>query len=248
LAFAASFARARASDAAMSVDLSSFVIPVLEIIWIDVILSGDNAIVIALACASLPPEQRSRGVILGSGAAIGLRAAFTLVFVRLLTLPFVKLIGGLLLLWIAVKLARDERRRSPMSPAASVFAAVRLIVIADAVMSLDNIVAIAAAAKGSLLLVCFGLALSVPLIIFGSRLLTGLFARFPVLVWAGAALLGFIGGELIGREIMAAPPPIGNLSLVQEPYFAAICEVCCAVLVTILARLLPDPKERLGSG
>jgi YjbE family integral membrane protein len=230
----------------MSINLATFVIPVLEIIWIDVVLSGDNAIVIALACASLPPKQRSRGVILGSAAAIGLRAVFTIVFVRLLTLPFVKLIGGLLLLWIAIRLARDERQRSPMSPAASVFAAVRLIVIADAVMSLDNIVAIAAAAKGSVLLVIFGLALSVPLIIFGSSLLIGFFARFPVLIWAGAALLGFIGGELIGREIVAAPPPIGNLAFVRWAYFAAICGLCGAILVLLIARLLPQPKKQTG--
>lgn len=233
----------------MNFYLSSFVIPILEIIWIDIVLSGDNAIVIALACGSLPPEQRSRGIIFGTAAAIGLRAVFTLIFVRLLTLPFVKLVGGLLLLWIAVKLARDERQRTPASPAASVFAAVRVIVVADAVMSLDNIVAIAAAAKGSVLLVVFGLALSVPLIIFGSTLLIGLFKRFPLLVWAGAALLGFIGGELIAREAIAAPAPISHFAFVQQPFFAAICGGVGAVLVLLLAGLLPQiqaaPEKRL---
>jgi YjbE family integral membrane protein len=230
----------------MSVDLQTFVIPILEIIWIDVVLSGDNAIVIALACASLPPQQRSRGIVLGTAAAIGLRAIFTLVFAEMLALPFVKLVGGLLLLWIAVKLARDDRGRKPVSPAASILAAVQVIVIADAVMSLDNIVAIAAAAKGSIVLILFGLALSIPLIIFGATLLVGLLTRFPVLVWAGAALLGFIGGELIGREAVAAPAPIGSAAVVQLAYFAPICGLVGAVLVVILARLLP--KEHLKSG
>jgi YjbE family integral membrane protein len=232
----------------MTIDPENFVVPILEIIGIDVVLSGDNAVVIALACASLPREQRSRGIILATLAAIGLRAVFTLLFVRLLTLPFIKLVGGLLLLWIAVKLARDERRRTPIPQAASVLAAIRVIVVADAIMSLDNIVAIAAAAKGSVLLVIFGLALSVPLIIFGSTLLIGLFARFPFLISAGAGLLGFIGGELIGREAVAAPPPIGNLAFVQQTYFAAVCGLCGAIFVLLLAKFLPEPKERPESG
>jgi YjbE family integral membrane protein len=223
----------------VSTEISNFVVPILEIIWIDVVLSGDNAIVIALACARLPPRQRTRGIVFGTLAAIGLRAIFTLVFVELLVLPFVKLVGGLLLLWIAVKLARDERRRKPVSPAGSILAAVWLIVVADAVMSLDNMIAVAAAAKGSMLLVMFGLALSVPLIIFGSTLLSGLFARFPSLIWAGTALLGFIGGELIGREISAAPAGIADLALVHALYFTPACGVCGAILVLLLAGLLP---------
>ncbi len=232
----------------MNHDLDSFVIPILEIIWIDVVLSGDNAIVIALACASLPPQQRARGIALGTAAAIALRAVFTLVFAEMLALPFIKLVGGLLLFWIAVKLARDDRRRKPVSAAASILAAVRVIVIADAVMSLDNIVAIAAAAKGSIVLILFGLALSIPLIIFGATLLVGLLTRFPVLVWAGAALLGFIGGELIGREAVAAPAPIGSAAIVQLPYFVPACGLIGAVLVLVLARALPQPKEHLKSG
>lgn len=232
----------------MSVDLQTFVIPILEIIWIDVVLSGDNAIVIALACASLPPQQRSRGIVLGTAAAIGLRAVFTLAFAEMLALPFVKLVGGLLLLWIAVKLARDDRGRKPVSSAASILAAVQVIVIADAVMSLDNIVAIAAAAKGSIVLILFGLALSIPLIIFGATLLVGLLTRFPILVWAGAALLGFIGGELIGREAIAAPAPIGSAAIVQLPNFVPACGLIGAVLVLIVARLLPQSEEHSKSG
>ncbi len=232
----------------MSFGLSSFVIPVLEIIWIDVVLSGDNAIVIALACARLPPKRRSQGIVFGTLAAIGLRALFTLVFVELLALPFVKLVGGLLLLWIAVKLARDERQRKPVSPAASVLAAVGLIVVADAVMSLDNMIAVAAAAKGSMLLVIFGLALSVPLIIFGSALLSGLFARFPALIWAGTALLGFIGGELIGREIVAVRGGIAELPFLHVAYFTPLCGLCGAIFVVLVARLLPTSRQASRSG
>jgi YjbE family integral membrane protein len=232
----------------MNLDLSRFVIPILEIIWIDIVLSGDNAIVIALACARLPPKERRRGIVLGTVAAVGLRAIFTILFVELLTLPFVKLAGGLLLLWIAIKLARDERQKRPLSPAASMLAAVRLIVVADVVMSLDNMIAVAAAAKGSALLVVFGLALSIPLIVFGSTLLSGLFARFPVLVWAGAALLGFIGGELIGREIAAAPLPSAAEITTHWTYFTPFCGFCGAIFVLVLAKLLPPAREAPRSG
>jgi YjbE family integral membrane protein len=232
----------------MNLDLSRFAIPLLEIVWIDVVLSGDNAIVIALACARLPPRERTRGIVLGTLAAVGLRIVFTILFVELLTLPFLRLVGGLLLLWIGVKLARDERRKRPISPAASVLAAVWLIVVADAVMSLDNMIAVAAAAKGSVPLVVFGLALSIPLIVFGSSLLSGLFARFPVLVWAGAALLGFIGGELIGRGIAAAPLPSGAEIAAHQAYFTPLCGLCGAIFVAVAARLLPHATRSGGNG
>jgi YjbE family integral membrane protein len=227
----------------MSPALNGFVIPILEIIWIDILLSGDNAVVIALACAGLPKAQRFRGIALGTAAAIGLRVIFTLVFVSLLNLPFIKLLGGLLLLWIAVKLARDERGKKPVTEQTSIWGAVRVIVIADAVMSLDNVVAIAAASKGSALLVLFGLGLSVPLIIFGSTLLLALINRFPVLVWAGAAMLGFIAGEMIGDEFKVATPPLPDLAVAHWPYFAPVCGVAGAILVVLVARLWPGKEE-----
>jgi YjbE family integral membrane protein len=223
--------------------LSDFIIPILEIIWIDILLSGDNAVVIALACAGLPKDQRLKGIVLGSAAAIGLRVVFTLVFVRLLAFPFIKLVGGLLLLWIAVKLARDERGEKAVTEQTSIFAAVRVIVIADAVMSLDNVVAIAAASKGSALLVLFGLGLSVPLIIFGSTLLLALIKRFPILVWAGAAMLGFIAGQMIGDEFIVAAPPLPNLAVAHWPYFAPVCGVAGAILVVLLALLWPRREK-----
>lgn len=195
---------------AVNIDISALLQPILQIIWIDIILSGDNAVVIGLACRSLPERQRRLGIALGTGAAVLLRALLTIVVVEVLLLPLVRLVGGLLLFWIAIKLAIEDQDQKELDPAESVFAAVRIIVVADAVMSLDNVMAIAAAAKGSILLVAFGLALSVPLIIFGSTLLLGLFSRFPMLVWAGAALLGYVGGQLIGSEHLLASIPLAG--------------------------------------
>ncbi|WP_020175228.1 TerC family protein [Methyloferula stellata] len=173
---------------------------ILEIIWIDILLSGDNAIVIALACRTLPDHQRRWGILLGSLAAVALRILFAFVVVELLSLPFVKVAGGVLLLWIAMRLVFDQEEEKSVRPARSLFAAVRTIAIADGVMSLDNVIAIAAAAKEDLVLIVFGLALSIPLIVFGSSLILALLNRFPVLVWAGAALLGWIAGDLIGSD------------------------------------------------
>jgi YjbE family integral membrane protein len=186
---------------AMDLALPVAWLPLPEIIWIDLLLSGDNAVVVALACRALPERQRTWGILLGSGAAIALRAIFTLLVVELLDMPFVKIAGGVLLLWIAIKLAGGEASQNQqLQPAVSLGSAIRMIVVADAVMSLDNIMAIAAAAKGSELLILFGLALSIPLIIFGSTLVMALFNRFPVLIWAGAALLGWIAGDLLSSD------------------------------------------------
>lgn len=173
---------------------------IVEIIVINVLLSGDNAVVIALACRSLPPEQRKWGIMLGAGAAVVLRVLFTLVVVQLLALPYLKLIGGLLLLWIAVKLVVDETDHAKVKASGSIWNAVQTIAIADAVMSLDNVVAIAAAAKGSMPLIIFGLVISIPLVVFGSTMLLKLIERFPVLVWAGAGLLGWVAGDITSDD------------------------------------------------
>jgi YjbE family integral membrane protein len=179
---------------------TAFWLPLLEIIWINILLSGDNAVVIALACRSLPGRQRTLGIVLGSGAAVALRVVFTVLVVELLGLPFVKIAGGVLLLWVAVRLAFAEQPEKEIKPTNTLWSAIRIIAVADAVMSLDNMVAIAAAAKGSKLLILFGLALSIPLIVFGSRLMLALLTRFPILVWAGAGLLGWIAGNLVGAD------------------------------------------------
>ncbi len=180
---------------------ADFALQTLQIIWIDILLSGDNAVVIALACRSLDERQRKWGVILGAGAAVSLRIAFTAIVASLLQTPGLKIVGGLLLLWIAVKLVTDETDEADIGAASSVRGAVQTIVVADIVMSLDNIVAIAAAAKGSVPLIIFGLALSVPLIVFGATFVLRLLQRYPALVWAGAALLGWIAGGLIPADI-----------------------------------------------
>ncbi|MEJ0052586.1 MAG: TerC family protein [Methylovirgula sp.] len=227
----------------MSPALSNFIVPILEIIWIDVLLSGDNAVVIALACAGLPKEQRLRGIILGTAVAIGLRMIFTLLFADLLGLPFIKLFGGLLLLWIAVKLARDERSKKAIVEQTSIFAAVRVIAVADAVMSLDNVIAIAAASKGSPLLILFGLGLSIPLIIFGSSLVLGLINRFPMLIWLGAAMLGFIAGQMIAHEFTTGMWPSPHWAIAQWPYFILVCGVAGAALVILIALMLPRREK-----
>jgi YjbE family integral membrane protein len=137
---------------------------------------------------------------LGSGAAVALRVVFTVLVVELLGLPFVKIVGGVLLLWIAVRLAGAEEPQKEVRPANSLWSAIRIIAVADAVMSLDNMIAVAAAAKGSKLLILLGLALTIPLLVFGSTLVLALLNRFPILVWAGAGLLGWIAGNLIGAD------------------------------------------------
>jgi YjbE family integral membrane protein len=170
----------------------------VQIIWINIILSGDNAVVIALACRGLPADKQKSGMIIGALVAIGLRIVFTLVVASLLTTPFLKIIGGCLLLWIAVKLVRGEEEGGEGIEASDrLFHAVKTIAIADMVMSLDNVLAIAAVAKDSTTLLMIGLAISIPLIIAGATLIMRLLARFPILVWAGAGLLGWVAGEML---------------------------------------------------
>lgn len=177
---------------------SQFLISILQIIWIDILLSGDNAVVIALACRSLPERRRRMGMLLGAGAAVSLRILFALIITYLLAVPYLKIAGGLLLFWIAVKLVvGEEGEARDIAETQSLWRAVRTIAIADAVMSLDNVIAIAAASRGHPELFIFGLVLSIPLIIAGSALILKLIARFPIVVWAGAALLGWIAAEMI---------------------------------------------------
>ena len=188
-------------------DISAFftwqnTIAVLEVIWVNIVLSGDNAVVIALACRGLPANQRRMGMALGAGVAIVLRLIFTLLVVQLLATPFLKIIGALLLLWIAVKLLTEEEGDGEDKIQASerLWHAVRTVAIADMVMSLDNVLAIAAVAKGNTAMLVFGLAISIPLIVAGATLVMAVLARFPLLVWAGAALLGWVAGDMFASD------------------------------------------------
>ncbi len=186
----------------MTFDEPGFWLAVLQIIWIDVLLSGDNAVVIALACRKLPPQQRLWGVVLGTMVAIVLRVLFAGGITTLMTVPFLKVVGGVLLLWIAVKLLCSDENGTcdHVEPVDTLWRAVRIVAIADVVMSLDNVIAIAAAARGSYSLLMFGLAVSIPLIMAGAAVVIALTERFPIVVWAGAALLGWIAGEIIAKD------------------------------------------------
>lgn len=187
-----------------------FWIGLLKIIWINIILSGDNAVVIALAARSLPPEQQRKAILIGSGAAVVLRIALTVVAAKLLAMPYLQIIGGLLLFWIGVQLLSEEDGDDGGEPkAANLMTAVRTILIADLVMSLDNVIGVAAAAKGDELLLIIGLAISIPLVVFGSSMMIKMMERFPVIVVFGAGLIGWVGGETIVsdvalKEILAA--------------------------------------------
>jgi len=182
-----------------------FWISVLQIIWINVLLSGDNAIVIALACRNLPKKQRFTGMVLGTGVALLLRLIFATIVSTLMLLPYVKIAGGLALLWIAVKLlAPGETSDSSHTTSDSLWRAVKLIAIADVVMSLDNVIAVAAVADGSLALLVFGLGISIPLIVAGANILMALLNYFPLIIWAGAGLLGWIAGEVIASDPIIA--------------------------------------------
>lgn len=180
-----------------------FWIGLLKIIWINIILSGDNAVVIALAARSLPPEQQKKAILFGSGAAVVLRIGLTVVAAKLLELPYLQIIGGLLLFWIGSQLLHEESEADENEADKSgLWVAIRTILIADLVMSLDNVIAVAAAAKGSMTLLILGLAISIPLVIFGSKLMIGLMNRFPVIILLGAALVGWVGGETIASDVI----------------------------------------------
>jgi YjbE family integral membrane protein len=184
----------------------AFWVAVGKIIWINVLLSGDNALVIALACRGLAPQQRLWGMIFGAAAAVVLRIIFTGIVATLMALPYLKLVGGLALLVIAAKLlVPEEEDEDGVQSASHLWAAIQIVVVADIVMSLDNVIAVAAAANGSVPLLVLGLAISIPLIVAGAALIMALLTRLPILVWAGAALLGWIAGEVIATDPAVEP-------------------------------------------
>jgi YjbE family integral membrane protein len=209
-------------------DTARFWVELLQIMGINILLSGDNAVVIALASRSLPEAQRKIAVIGGSAAAIVLRIIFCVVIASLLRIPYLKVIGGLLLLYIGVKVVIPEGEADGNGIAAKshVWGAIRTILVADAVMSLDNVVAIAAAAHGNVLLITMGLVISIPLIVFGSQLVLRVLNRFPILVMLGGGLLGWIAGEIIVSD-----PAVYTHLPYDESVQAQIAEPLLAVLV-----------------
>ena len=212
---------------------ADFWIGLVKIVWINIILSGDNAVVIALAARSLPPAQQKKAVLFGSGAAVLLRIVLTVVAVRLMALPWLQVAGGLLLLWIGLQLlGGDDEGAGEGKPTASLMVAVRTILIADVVMSLDNVIAVAAAAQGSLALLVLGLAISIPLVVFGSTLMIRLMERFPVIVTLGAALIGWVGGETIVSDVALRDV------LAANPWMHYAAAATGAVLVVALGKLL----------
>ncbi len=213
---------------------AAFWVALLQIIGVNIVLSGDNAVVIALAARSLPPKQQKAAVLWGSGAAVVMRIVLTVIAVEMLKWPYLKLVGAVLLLWIAVKLLiPEDEGEDGVAASGSMAAAIKTILIADLVMSLDNVIAVAAAAKGSLTLLILGLGISIPLVIFGSTLLLKLMDRYPIIITIGAALLGWVAGE------MAITDPLVkewiNLNMAWLHYVAPAAG---AVFVVVLGRYL----------
>jgi YjbE family integral membrane protein len=216
----------------------------LTIIWVNIILSGDNAVVIALAARSLPERQQKKAVFWGAGAAVVMRILLTIVAVELLKFPYLKLIGALLLLWIAVKLlVPEEDSGEGIESSANLATAIKTILIADLVMSLDNVIAVAAAAKGNDLLLIIGLAISIPLVIFGATVLMKLMERFPIIITVGAAILGWVSGEMAVTD-----PVVAQWVNERAAYLHWVAPAFGAVLVVVVGKMLAarSSKEQKG--
>lgn len=207
----------------------TFWLAVLQVIWVNILLSGDNAVVIALACRGLPPRERMWGMIIGAGFASVLLIVFTVLVAKLLTLPYLKLAGSIALIWIAIKLLAPQSHDQEDTPEAvdDLWRAVRIVVIADIVMSLDNVIAVAAVAKGQYILLTIGLVVSIPMVIAGSAIILALLERFPILVWGGAAILGWVAGEIFSSD----PVVIGFFSMFDPTHLEIGAQIIGAVLV-----------------
>ena len=211
-----------------------FWIGLLQIIWIDIILSGDNAVVIALACRRLPPHQQRVAILAGTGAAIALRVTMATVVTLLLEISYLKLIGSALLLWIAIKLlAPQDEEGGDGASIGNLWQAIRTIVIADFVMSLDNVIGIAAAAKGSVLLLTLGLMISIPLIVFSSTMILKFMGRYPWIVTLGGALLGYIAGEMAVTDRAVTGWITGH-----APMLHTVGPILGVVLVIVVGKVL----------
>jgi YjbE family integral membrane protein len=218
-----------------------FWIALSQIILINIVLSGDNAVVIAMASRSLPPAQQKKAILFGSMGAIVLRVVLTFFAVYLLTLPYLKLVGAALLFWIGIGLLKGDDGEENLEGHSSLAAAIKTIVVADLVMSLDNVVGVAAAAKGNVPLLVFGLVISIPLIIFGSTLILKLMTRFPIIITLGAALLGWVAGEMCLSD-----PSIHHWVEQQPHVLHYIVPALGAILVVALGKWLAGRSAAEG--
>ncbi len=216
-----------------------FWVSVLQIIAIDLLLSGDNAVVIALACRNLPPEQRRKGVIFGVAGAIFLRVILTFFAVGLLTLPYIKIIGAVLLIWIGMKLIVPQEEHGGVNVQGNThfWAAIKTIIVADFVMSLDNVIGVAAAAKGSFGLLVFGLLISIPMIVWSSQLILKFMDRFPVIIVVGGALLGFVAGEMLMTDML-----VKEWAEAQPHWLHWLVPALGAILVVVAGKWLARRK------
>jgi YjbE family integral membrane protein len=216
-----------------------FWVDVFKIIMIDLLLSGDNAVVIALACRNLPADQRKKGILYGVGGAIGLRIVLTFFAVSLLALPYLKLVGAFLLIWIGIKLLLpdDEHGEGNIKAETQLWGAIKTIIVADFVMSLDNVLGVAAAAHGNVWLLVFGLLVSIPMIAWSSQLVLKLIDRFPLVIQGGGALLGYVAGEMLVSEALFKP------LIEAQPALHWLTPLLCAVLVVALGRILASRQQ-----
>ncbi|MEY3468081.1 MAG: TerC family protein [Betaproteobacteria bacterium] len=215
-----------------------FWVGLLKIIWINILLSGDNAVVIALAARGLPPDQQRKAILFGSGAAVVLRIGLTIIAAWLMALQGLQIVGGLLLLWIGAQLLADEEESDADSKEqANLMSAVRTILIADVVMSLDNVIGVAAAAKGDQSLLIIGLAISIPLVVFGSSMMIKLMERYPAIITFGAALIGWVGGETIASDVMLKD------FVADNGWFHYACSLAGAAIVILWGRQMNAKAE-----
>lgn len=210
----------------------------LKIILINIILSGDNAVVIALACRNLPAELQKKAIFFGSFGAIALRVILTFVAVWMLQIPFVQVLGGIMLIWIAVKLMKSEEQEENLPSSQHLGAAIKTILVADLVMSLDNVLAVAGAANGNFLLITLGLAISIPLIIWGSKLLMTLMNRFPIIVVLGVGLLGYTSGEMIMSD-----GAVASFMESVHPAWHYALPILLAISVIVIGKLLQKKQK-----
>jgi YjbE family integral membrane protein len=221
------------------------------IIWVNIILSGDNAVVIALAARSLPAKQQKLAIFWGAAAAVVLRIILTIVAVKLLELPYLKIVGAIALLWIAVKLlVPEDDGDEEVQSSSHLIGAIKTILIADLIMSTDNVIAVAAAAKGSITLLVLGLLISIPLVVYGATMLMKLMERYPIIITLGAAILGWTAGEMAVTDPAIAEWVKANLAWLETLYVAPVAGAVFVVAVGkwLAGRKRPAPENEQADG